>query len=457
MRTARSASSPCRSLVVAAVAAASLALFAACSSDPEAAADLDRPPARTTESPSAPEADAGAPRSASTGLPCDVDAVLKARCQTCHGVEPKFGASSSLVTHDDLTKNGRVSAVKARIHDDRSPMPPSPNPRLGAKELATIDGWVAAGAKRSDEVCANAPPPDGVKPLSCKVDTQLRASKPFTMKPGGPVDQYVCFGAEMDLTKKRHVIGLAPKIDNTNIVHHVLLFQAPTAVSRDPFPCEAFGSGSWKLVAGWAPGGTNLELPPEAGFPANVGKTHWVIQMHYNTTKVQSGVDNSGYDLCTTETLRPNDAGVVAFGSMAFSIPPRSTRTIRCDYALPPSFANVKLFNASPHMHTHGSAISTERLRTGSPPETIFEQKAFSFEAQANFPISKSITTGDVMRTRCTWKNPTDATIGWGEGTGDEMCFDFMGYYPNIPDVTIGSLPIFTWVTPSLNALCVNE
>ena len=33
--------------------------------------------------------------------------------------------------------------------------------------------------------------------------------------------------------------------------------------------------------------------------------------------------------------------------------------------------------------------------------------------------------------------NPGDATVGFGEGTGDEMCFDFIGYYPNIPDRTL--------------------
>ena len=102
--------------------------------------------------------------------------------------------------------------------------------------------------------------------------------------------------------------------------------------------------------------------------------------------------------------------------------------------------------------------MSTERLPGGNgAPEMIFEQKQFSFEAQANFPISKSVQPNDVMRTRCTWKNPTDSTVGFGEGTGDEMCFNFIGYYPNIPDRTLFGAPIFTWVTPSQNASCTTE
>lgn len=401
-----------------------------------------------------------------TGLPCDVDAVLKTRCQTCHASEPKYGASTALVTWDDLQKPGPGGSankkvyelVKERIHDDARPMPPSPQPRLDANELAAVDGWIAGGAKSSPARCTSEAPTDGVKPLSCQPDTVLKATKPFTMQPGSPLDQYVCFGVDVTLPKKRHVIGLAPKVDNKQIVHHILLFQTKKAESTEPFECDAFGSSAWKLVAGWAPGGNNLELPPEAGFPEEAGTTHWVLQIHYNNGTAKTGSDQSGYELCTTEQLRPHDAGVLAFGSTKFSIPPRATHSITCDYKLGKEFEGVKLFNASPHMHTFGQSMSTERLPGGDgAPQMIFEQKNFSFEAQANFPITGSLAQGDVMRTRCGWKNPSDATIGFGEGTGDEMCFDFIGYYPNIPDRTFLGLPLFTWVTPSASAKCTAD
>jgi hypothetical protein len=402
-----------------------------------------------------------------TGLPCDVDDVLKTRCQTCHASEPKFGASAPLVTYQDLQKPGPganaskkvYELVKQRIHDDARPMPPSPKERLTTAEAAAIDGWIAAGAKSSEAKCTNEAPEEGVKKLGCTPDTVLKATEPFEMQAGGALDQYMCFGVDINLAKKRHVTGLAPKVDNKNIVHHILLFQTKTAENTTPFPCDAFGSAAWKLVAGWAPGGDNLELPAEAGFPEEQGTTHWVLQIHYNNAKNAAGQkDQSGYELCTTDQLRPNDAGVLAFGSTKFSIPPRSTTSIKCDYKLGAQFKNTKLFNASPHMHTRGASMSTERLVGGNgTPEPIFEQKNFSFEAQANFPITKEAKTGDVMRTRCSWKNPGDTTIGFGEGTGDEMCFNFIGYYPNIPDKVAFGLPLFTWVTPSQSASCVNE
>jgi hypothetical protein len=449
-------------LAITIVAAATAVLAAvACSSAEPGATESG---ATAAPAPGAPgNAGPAAVETTATGLPCDVDAVLKTRCQTCHSSEPKYGASAPLVTWQDLQKTGPgdkkiYELVKERLHDDERPMPPSPQPRVVDKELAAMDAWIDGGAKASPATCTSEKAGDGVKPLSCKPDTILKASKPFTMQPGSALDQYMCFGVDINVAQKRHVTALAPKVDNKQIVHHILLFQTKQAESAEPFACAAFGSAAWKLVAGWAPGGDNLELPPEAGFPEEKGTTHWVLQIHYNNATAKTGTDQSGYELCTTDQLRPNDAGVIAFGSINFAIPPRATHNIKCDYRLGNEFKNAKLFNASPHMHTRGAAMSTERLAGGNgTPKMVFEQKNFSFEAQSNYPITEAVTTGDVMRTRCSWKNPGDATIGFGEGTGDEMCFNFIGYYPNIPDRTLFGLPVFTWVTPSQNASCTTE
>src|SRR5262249_48970110 len=135
-------------------------------------------------------------------------------------------------------------------------------------------------------------------------------------------DQYVCFGFDEQAGKKRHGIAMGPMIQNPAIVHHVLLFQAPDSMSNEPVACDATTSASWKLVTGWAPGGGNFELPREAGFPIE-GSTHWVLQVHYNNTRALTGQsDNSGFQICESEDLRPNDAGVLAFGAMNFTIPP---------------------------------------------------------------------------------------------------------------------------------------
>ncbi len=49
-----------------------------------------------------------------------------------------------------------------------------------------------------------------------------------------------------------------------------------------------------------------------------MGTTHWILQVHYNDAsgKNVGQTDNSGYDLCTTDKLRPNDAAVMAPGTV---------------------------------------------------------------------------------------------------------------------------------------------
>jgi hypothetical protein len=242
--------------------------------------------------------------------------------------------------------------------------------------------------------------------------------------------------------------------DNLGIVHHIALFRTAEPVDPEPHECSAFGAGTWTWVTAWAPGGGNLVMPPEAGFPVDEN-THWLVQMHYNNAKnAPNQVDDSGYQLCETEQLRPNDAGVLAFGSRRFKIPPRTAAyTRRCDYTLGDRYRGVTFFSAFPHMHLRGTRIGTELLPGGTgAPQTVFEQNPFNFENQANFPLDHvAVNPGDVMRTRCTWKNTEDRTLDFGENTGDEMCFNFLAYYPAIADRSLGPIPLQSWLTPSLD------
>ena len=374
-----------------------------------------------------------------TNLPCDVSKVLAAKCQACHGAKPSAGAGTSLVTWDDFQKAGPADdggkpvkdLVRARIHDAERPMPPGGT--MALPELEVLDKWIAAGGPKGQS--CEVPAPAESEPLPCKPDVTLKASKPYAM-PAGKADQYVCIGVDVDVTKKRHVIALGPHIDNKNILHHILLFQTSSAYPSEPAECKAFGSaGGAKLISGWAPGGKNIVLPPEAAFPENVGTTHWMVQLHYNNAQNKPNqTDNSGFSLCTTEDLRPNDAAIVAFGSMHFNIPPRANHKIRCDVSTDAlKLTGVKFFAASPHMHKNGVSMSTERIpKLGlGTPEIVHQENNFNFENQDKVPISVTPQPGDIFRTRCGWKNTSDSPMGFGENTGDEMCYHFMTYYPD--------------------------
>jgi hypothetical protein len=400
-------------------------------------------------------------------LPCDVDSVLGASCRNCHGSTPAYGAPMSLVTYEDLMAPSPTDKstpvykkVLSRVQSEKSPMPPSPAAPLDAGAISTLEAWVNAGAP-TGPACGgggsggggsdggDTGTGSGEPELPCTPDTLVRAPAPYTLSADSD-NEYVCFGFTVDLAKKRHVIGLAPHVDNKAVVHHILLFQTNQAVSPTPKPCSAFGSASWRLISGWAPGGQPLVVPAEAGFPEEQGKTHWVAQIHYHNGKQLPGLqDQSGYDLCTTEDLRPNDADVMAPGSINFTIDPFSKLSLTCDHKFTEA-KSIHVFGASPHMHTLGTAMSTVKI-SGNVMQTVHDQPSFDFQSQLNYPVSVDVGYGDTLRTRCVWQNTTPNTVHFGENTEDEMCFDFLAYYPKIKS------PLFSWMTPSLVASCKAE
>jgi hypothetical protein len=190
-----------------------------------------------------------------------------------------------------------------------------------------------------------------------------------------------------------------------------------------------------------------MEPPPEAGFPEE-GTTHYVMQVHYNNASGKNAgeVDKSGFDICTTTQLRKNDAGVMAFGSVSFNLPPHATTDLACDYT-PLLLDKVHIFSSRPHMHGLGKALTTY-VNHNSQQQKVVDQQAFDFNSQVGFQTSADLEAGDTVTTHCIYNNTTDKTVTWGEATGDEMCFNFVAYYPIVQS------PVWGWVTPSVMASC---
>jgi hypothetical protein len=85
-------------------------------------------------------------------------------------------------------------------------------------------------------------------------------------------------------------------------------------------------------------------------------------------------------------------------------------------------------------MHELGRRIRTETLRGGSEAEVemLVDVDPWSFENQAFYPHEPEVLLrpGDALRTTCTYDNPNDYDVYFGEATEDEMCFNFVMVYP---------------------------
>ena len=98
-----------------------------------------------------PTQDAG---SSGGGLPCAVQAVLAAKCQSCHGATPVAGAPMALVTYADLLAPSALDAAQsylqrslARMRDLARPMPPGGG--VVAAEIQALADWQASGAREA--------------------------------------------------------------------------------------------------------------------------------------------------------------------------------------------------------------------------------------------------------------------------------------------------------------------
>jgi mono/diheme cytochrome c family protein len=86
-----------------------------------------------------------------SGLPCEVEALLRARCQNCHSSDPVAGGGISLLTYADLIAPSKGSpkvtmAARslARMKDSQFPMPPAPASPPTNEEIAAFEAWIEA-------------------------------------------------------------------------------------------------------------------------------------------------------------------------------------------------------------------------------------------------------------------------------------------------------------------------
>jgi hypothetical protein len=93
-------------------------------------------------------------------FPCDVYAVLKARCHPCHTDPQQRGAPFSLLTYEDTRvpygSGPRAARMLTMVQTNQ--MPPPSEPRPTAEERATLLGWLGSCAK---------PAPDGEQGCEC--------------------------------------------------------------------------------------------------------------------------------------------------------------------------------------------------------------------------------------------------------------------------------------------------
>jgi hypothetical protein len=229
-------------------------------------------------------------------------------------------------------------------------------------------------------------------------------------------DLYHCFNHALPWgNKKVQIVSSRPLIDNMQVIHHWILYNTADAVTDGTHDsCSHPGA---TFITGWAPGGKPTEMPPDVGL--QVDGAGFSLEIHYNNRVGAGQLDGSGVELCVTEDLRPKEAAVHWLGTFNLN---KIEATGTCT---PANQQPVTILGSSPHMHLQGRHMKTIINRTDGSKETLIDVD-FKFESQSQYPTPATIFPGDTLTTTCTYAQPTP----FGEGTNEEMCFNFVTAYP---------------------------
>ena len=405
-----------------------------------------------------PSADAGSvpvPSAAGTGLPCAVEAVLKSKCQTCHG-KPLLSGPMPLITRADLLATSNTAAstkiaerVKVRLHDEAKPMPPSSRPALTADERTTLEGYLNAGMPEVHEVCVSEPVPSTTGKLGdwqppdsdCEVMLEMRAhgaqapddATPYEAPTGG--DHYELFYFKPTWTQKMHVIRIDPLTDNGAVLHHWLLYMEDgngSGIGTHKSDSGLQGAES-QLLSGWAPGNKSLPLGKEVGMQVIQGpNARFALEIHYNTdANPPNRKDRSGVRLCLTSKLRPKEAATHWLGTQLIAnlLPLGGTYNA---VGVCSARAESHIIAFSPHLHKFGRAQKTIVTHADGSSETL-NDGPFDFNDQQIFPVTNAkgevvVKPGDTVTTTCSYDG--SGIFTFGSGTSDEMCYNFVVAWP---------------------------
>jgi hypothetical protein len=159
------------------------------------------------------------------------------------------------------------------------------------------------------------------------------------------------------------------------------------------------------------------------------------LELHYiNTTDKTADVRAESELFALDSTNGVQEAGFLIGGTMDISVPPRSTRSTGDVFIeLPEVLEDVKYYAVTGHTHRFGKNVSISTTKDHDGEGTpIYELSNFDWSAPEvkYFEPPLQIPRGGGFRVNCSWDNPTDETIKYGESALTEMCFFWAYYYP---------------------------
>lgn len=377
----------------------------------------------------------------------DVEPIVSENCSGCHveggvGAFPldTFAAAAPMAgAMADAVGARRMPPWKAAPACDEY----AGDISLTDGEIARISQWAEAGAPEGDPKLSMHVEP-AVATLS-RVDHVLSLPTPYL--PQIAPDDYRCFLIDWPETEPMFITGYRVNPDATAVVHHLVAYVVPPEQVDDYLEKDGEditegwtcyggpGVGSpadAQWLGGWAPGAQSGDFPNNTGIYVEPGSMV-VLQMHYNTATAEAEADQTTMDVMVDADVefpayvQPWADPRWLFGGM--DIPANSEGTSHSfTYAFGANEAPFRVHTANLHMHNLGETAELLIDRVDGSEDCMLSIDDWDFNWQRTYVLAepKQIEVGDSITITCSWDNPTDEDIAWGEGTGDEMCLGTM-------------------------------
>ncbi|KAI8910898.1 copper type II ascorbate-dependent monooxygenase [Gorgonomyces haynaldii] len=270
---------------------------------------------------------------------------------------------------------------------------------------------------------------------------------------------YSFFDLGESLGEKHHIVAEDMQIGSEFLHHSVgYVCDHPLEEFKEPGTvlCNYFRTGKpseyhFKMgcTSRFHLGGKQRSYPKEMGKPLGTPSIRYILlENHFNNPSLlDDRVDTgSGFKLTLTKQLRPIDVGMLTVGVDIDDIvvPPGSLPSIdstcgeKCTIKGVPK-EGVTVFASQLHMHQRGYAMSTRHFRDGKELEPLPKMDFYDFDLQTYvYPsVNQSkIMPGDRLVTRCTYDTRNDdQPVHGGPASDEEMCFNFIEYYPAMPHI----------------------
>eukprot|EP00486_Rosalina_sp_Unknown_P000343 CAMPEP_0201566820 /NCGR_PEP_ID=MMETSP0190_2-20130828/6909_1 /ASSEMBLY_ACC=CAM_ASM_000263 /TAXON_ID=37353 /ORGANISM="Rosalina sp." /LENGTH=636 /DNA_ID=CAMNT_0047986057 /DNA_START=57 /DNA_END=1964 /DNA_ORIENTATION=+ len=288
----------------------------------------------------------------------------------------------------------------------------------------------------------------------------------------------------------QHMVKFSTIVEEGNeaVVHHIVVYDCPEYVATQDHEvlegdCDAEHTNmpsrqcrGERIIFVWAVGGNDVYLPEVAGMALSGDSDihYMLLEMHYDNPLEQEGIiDNSGFRMYYTPTLREMEVGVLTIGldtnQWGQWIPPGLSYAHNAAFLPSECSENgipeegIKVFGSFLHQHTIGKALNMRHIRNGKELAPIDINLDYDFNYQQTIMFEEPIILlpGDEFVLDC-YTDSTDRefTTTGGESSSQEMCFAFLLHYPalDMRVSTAGKSPeaLKTWMKDAQEAGYMN-